>query len=166
MSNSLVLCGFKGCGKSRLGKELAERLGWEFCDTDERLLEETKAASCAALYREIGNAFYEREKEVIVALPVVPKRVIATGGGSLLFPQAVQALRRHGPLVYLHLPWEVLWGRLKALPAFVDHKAPRSSFAAHYKERLPLYRQQATVEIDAEQPDVMKRLIEVANGQQ
>lgn len=35
MDNNIVLIGFMGCGKTSVGKRLAEKMGFEFLDTDE-----------------------------------------------------------------------------------------------------------------------------------
>ena len=52
--SAVFLVGYRGSGKTSVGRVLASRLGWEFADTD-RLVEERSGKSIAALFSEEGE---------------------------------------------------------------------------------------------------------------
>lgn len=57
MSARIFLTGLSGAGKSTVGRLLAERLGWQFLDTD-ALVEEAAGRSVAAIFRDEGEAAF------------------------------------------------------------------------------------------------------------
>ncbi|MFI5334795.1 MAG: shikimate kinase, partial [Chlamydiales bacterium] len=65
---NLILCGFKGSGKTHFGRLLAVRVGLEFIDTDQ-LLEEKFHESCSLLARRVGReTFLSHEADVVTSL--------------------------------------------------------------------------------------------------
>lgn len=95
MSEAIVtLVGLSGSGKSAVGRLLAERLGWPFVDTDQRLASRF-GRPVGTLLREIGEeAFRQAEAEVVrECLSAPPPLVVSTGGGVVTGPAAGE-LRR------------------------------------------------------------------------
>lgn len=149
MKQALVLIGFKHCGKTSVGKLLAQKLAAQFVDTDELLLakyaaESGQVVACSTLYRKLGeSAFRALEKQVITQLTLSGPTVIATGGGVVLDPENVRVLRRLGMVIYLATPYEVLHARLQnqAVPAFMEDV--ETGFASLFQHRQALYRKLA-----------------------
>ena len=56
---AVFLCGFMGCGKSTVGRRLAEKLGRKFIDMDKYI---EKAVGCPITYISVGA---ERESIII-----------------------------------------------------------------------------------------------------
>ena len=109
---NVVLIGFMGTGKSEVGRLLARRLGWSFIDTDRRV-EARERATIAQIFARRGEAYFrEGEARVIAEVAAKPDAVIATGGGAVLKPDNMIHLRRHGWIVSLTAPVEVLLRRL------------------------------------------------------
>jgi shikimate kinase len=144
----LILCGLPGCGKTTLGKTLAQRLRYPFIDTDEEIERAYESdcgrrLSCREIARRHGQEYFRTlEKRVISTLSAFPHSVIATGGGTLLDVENVRRLRSLGTLFYLRVaPAEPLLSRLLAtgMPSYIDPLQPEESFAALIKEREPLY---------------------------
>ncbi len=134
---NFILCGFKGCGKTTLGKMLAEKLGYSFVDTDDLISSDPRG-----LYRQVGEkAFRLAEKKAIATLQSIQNTVVATGGGSILDKETVALLKRIGKIIYLKETKEVLKMRLlqKPYPAFFAGKNVEQEFEAMYAERQPLY---------------------------
>ena len=78
----IVLIGFMGAGKSSVGRIVAERLGWDFVDTD-AFVEARAGARIAEIFRTSGEAtFREWESRVIGELAARTRIVVATGGGA------------------------------------------------------------------------------------
>lgn len=95
----LVLAGYRGTGKTTVGQLLAARLGLPFIDTD-TLVERRAGRSIPEIFADNGQArFRELEREVCAGLARATG-VIATGGGAVLDPANVEALRR-GARVFL-----------------------------------------------------------------
>lgn len=166
--SNLVLCGFKGVGKSHFGKLLAERIGKPFIDTD-RLLEERFSQSCSRLMKTFGkNAFLSFEAEVISSLQGVQNSIIALGGGTLLHPLNATQVLKMGKLIYLSIDKESVKKRLlkDPLPAFVDPHDPDGSFEKMYLEREPLYEKLCTVKLNLEHAteiEILEQLTSYAN---
>lgn len=146
---NIVLFGIKGCGKTTLGKKIAEKLKRAFIDTDALIediyqLNRQGKRTCCEIYEEIGPVgFRTLEYEAIQSLQDVQNSVISVGGGTMLLLENVEALSKHGHLVYLIEDKEVLRKRIFSaprLPAFFDPKDPNGSFERMFEERDDLYR--------------------------
>ena len=95
----VVLIGYRGTGKSTVGRLLADRLGLPFIDTD-TLVEARAGKPIPAIFAADGEeGFHALEREVCAGLAAA-QGVIATGGGAVLDPENVAALR-HGARVFL-----------------------------------------------------------------
>ena len=101
---NLVLIGMPGCGKSTIGKALAERLGKRFVDCDEEI-EKAEGKSIPEIFREVGEqGFRDAESRVIRRASEEQGAVIATGGGAVLREENVRLLRGNGTLLFLDAP--------------------------------------------------------------
>lgn len=109
---NLILTGLMGCGKTTVGRLIADQLGWTLIDTD-RLIEETTGCSIPVLFREKGEAFFRRvEKETIQGLVGRTRTVVATGGGAVLDEGNRRVLQALGLVVYLQTTPEALAARV------------------------------------------------------
>lgn len=93
---NIVLIGMASSGKSTVGKLLAERQERKFYDTD-KLIVERAGIGVAEIFDNYGEAkFREIEREVVSDIAKESGAVIATGGGTSLFPENVKKLRQNG----------------------------------------------------------------------
>lgn len=138
----IYLTGFMGAGKSETGRQLATALGWEFIDLDSRV-EQTSGQPIIELFESLGEAeFRSRERNELAATLRRSRVVVATGGGTLAQPGALELLRGRGLIVWLKLPFAELAQRVEAAgagtrPLYTDRRRARQL----YRERLPFYRQ-------------------------
>jgi shikimate kinase len=148
---SIALVGFMGAGKSAVGRELAERLGIPFVDSDDLIV--AKAGPIAAIFADRGEAgFRALEAEVVmvaVAAAVERACVLALGGGAVLSDAVRGALESLPHVVWLKAPPEELWARVAgggpgARPLAADESTFRSLLVA----REPLYVEVATEVIE------------------
>src|SRR5262245_51897574 len=80
----IFLIGYRGSGKSTVGRVLAGRLGWEFIDAD-AVLEERYGNTIREIFAAEGETgFRNKESAVLADLCTRAKTVIATGGGVIL----------------------------------------------------------------------------------
>jgi hypothetical protein len=79
----IVLTGFMGSGKSTVGPLVARRLGWNFVDVDDVIVEETGMA-ISDFFAVHGEApFRDREHATIARLAAGEALVLALGGGAI-----------------------------------------------------------------------------------
>ena len=99
--NNIVLCGFMGCGKSTVGRNLARKTGKRFIDMD-AYIEKKTGKKISEIFAEQGeDGFREIEHGVCEELAGKSNMVIATGGGTVLDPENTRALKREGKLIFL-----------------------------------------------------------------
>jgi shikimate kinase len=97
----LALVGYRGTGKTTVGRMLAERLGWGFADADHEV-EARAGRTVARIFAEDGEAaFRDWEERVIAELTSRPNLVLATGGGAVLREANRAALRSFGFVAWL-----------------------------------------------------------------
>ena len=131
---NLILTGMPGVGKTTIGKILAKRLGREFVDCDDVIVGKA-GCDIPTIFAEQGEkAFRDLETEVIRELSVTGGKVIAPGGGAILRPENVAALKSNGRIIFLDRP-------LSSITATEGRplSANREALEARYRERYPIY---------------------------
>jgi shikimate kinase len=117
---NIVLIGYRGSGKSSLGKRLAAKLWLDFVDTD-ALITQRAGKTIREIFASQGEpAFRQMEADVIRELAAKDKQVIATGGGIVLNPANIAALKQNGKIIWLKATPKVLWERIQADTASAD----------------------------------------------
>ena len=155
---NLILFGFKSCGKTTLGKKIAQRLDRPFIDTDslvEQLYFEQTAQQLPfrEIFKSVGaDAFRALESDVLQQLKASQYVVIAVGGGLVLDPHNVAILAKLGKLVYLKVSKRIIKKRIlnAELPVYLDPADPEGSFEKIYRERRIKYEKINAVSIDLE----------------
>ena len=98
---NIVLIGMPGTGKSLIGKLLAELTGKTLQDTDAKIEEEAEMTIPEIFEKEGEAGFRDRESAICKKLGKERNLIIATGGGAILRPENVAALRQNGTLVHI-----------------------------------------------------------------
>lgn len=153
----LALVGYRGTGKSTIGRLLAEQLRRPFVDADD-LIVDRAGRTIKAIFEESGEPVF-RDWEERVLREVAddhPSAVLATGGGAILRESNRRLLRSFGLVVWLRADPEELARRLEA-DAMARHDRPSLTSAGTLQEirdvlefRAPLYRATAHVEVDTQ----------------
>ena len=151
---NLILIGYRGCGKSTVGRLVARRLGWRFIDTDE-LIEKASGRSIASIFTADGEpAFRELERWAIEQAVEGSRRVIAVGGGAVLSEANRHRLGAAGLCIWLTAPPEELHSRLQSDPRSPSQRPPLTDLGGLEEvrrllaARAPLYRAVADRIID------------------
>lgn len=115
MDNNIVLIGFMGCGKTSVGKRLAEKMGFEFLDTDE-YIEKKENRKVSDIFAKEGEEYFRNaETNSIKELLHLAKRtIIATGGGMPLREENRGLLKELGLVLYLKANKDITIKRLKS----------------------------------------------------
>jgi shikimate kinase len=110
--NSLVLIGFPGSGKSTVGRRLAAKLGMAFIDLD-LYIEEKYHTAVPLLFQKYGEpAFRALEYAALCEVLAKDGVVIATGGGTPCYGDAMAKINECAHSIYLKLTEEQLVERL------------------------------------------------------
>jgi shikimate dehydrogenase len=111
----IVFCGFRGTGKTEIGKIVAGRTGLPFLDTDD-LIELKTGRSIPDIFHEDGEErFRDEERKVIASLPA-GDAVVSTGGGVVTDPANMEHLRRDSTMVVLYADIDTIEARLSRKP--------------------------------------------------
>jgi shikimate kinase len=166
---NVVLIGFRGSGKSTVGKALAERLGREFIDCDAWIEKHTEL-SIREIFEKHGESHFRTlESKAISELSAMDGKVIATGGGAALKYQNMQVFKRNGgKIFFLEVGAETAFARIQGdestrsrRPALTE-KDPFTEVKEQIEIRRPYYLKGAdvTVETDARPiDDVVKEIL-------
>ena len=151
MASNIIFIGFMGCGKSSIGRRVAQRLGHQFLDSDD-LISARSEMSISDIFALEGEAgFRARETAELQALAGASKIVLATGGGAILNPVNRDLFHQLGLVIWLHADAETLFeraSRSRKRP-LLEVENPRSTFIHLLESRLPLYGGTADLKIDA-----------------
>lgn len=151
---NIVLIGFRGTGKTVVGKTLAQRLCREFIDADD-YLEEKAGKSIAKVFAEGGEAaFRKMEREIIEELSSRDGIILAAGGGAVLDERNVKNLKKNGLIFLLEADADTIERRLASdkktgsqRPPLTD-KSFREEIRSLLEFRKPYYEKTADHKIN------------------
>lgn len=146
-TNSLVLIGMPGSGKSTLGAMLAEALIKSFIDTDV-LIEQQTQQTLQDIVDKQGYMALRQVEEKVLLQSHYTDHVIATGGSAVYSKAAMEHLGNLGLIIFLDVSHDELEQRIGNMNSRGLARQPHQSFAALFDERRPLYVQYADVIID------------------
>ncbi len=108
----IYLIGYMGCGKSTIGRKIADLMGISFVDLD-KFIEERYFKSVPAIFAEEGEErFREKERAALLEVSEFENIVIGTGGGAPCFFDNMEVMNSQGVTVYIAPDTEVLATRL------------------------------------------------------
>jgi len=112
LQNHVFLIGFMGCGKTTIGKLLADQLKVQFIDTDS-LIKERTHLSIPEIFSKWGEGkFRELEEQAIESIVSFPPSVISLGGGAILSKENRSIIFNSGLSIYLKWRRKTLYERL------------------------------------------------------
>lgn len=153
---NVVLTGFMATGKTTVGRLVAERLGYEFVDTD--ALIEDRHGPIPQIFLEYGEDEFRRlEREVAAELAGRDGLVVATGGRMLVDPVNAEVLGATGDVFCLTATVDTIVERLTAAgtdtrPMLAGHDL-RTRVADLLAERADAYARFTQVPTDDRTPD-------------
>jgi shikimate kinase len=138
---NIILIGFMGTGKSTIGRILAERLGYQFIDTDAKI-EVEQGKTVGKIFETEGEAYFrDLEAKLAFELSANNYQVISTGGGFVLNPRNITVFKPEGTIVAFTAPARIIYERVKGdvqrpLLAAAD---PLARISELLLERAPFY---------------------------
>lgn len=144
-TGNIILIGMPGCGKSTLGRKLAEALNRPFVDTD-ALIEEAAGRPIPEIFATDGEeVFRAYETDAVKRAGMMSGAVIATGGGVVTRERNYAPLSQNGSIVFIKRD-------LSKLPTKGRPLSQANPLEEMYARRLPLYRRFADMEISNNGP--------------
>lgn len=150
---SLVLVGLMGCGKTSVGRKLAQRLGLPFVDADEEI-ERAANKSIAEIFAEHGEPYFrDGERRVIARLLRSGPQVLATGGGAYMNEITRAAVCDAGISIWLKAELPLLMKRVskRANRPLLKSSDPEATMRRFIEVRYPVY---ALADVTVESRDV------------
>lgn len=156
LSVSLILIGYRGSGKTTVGRLLGRRLGWAFVDSDD-LIVGRAGKTIRQIFAEDGEArFRDLEAQVVAEVAALKDHVIAVGGGALGRKEnraAIQAGEHH--VVYLRCHARELLKRIGGDPKTAQSRPHLTALGGGIEEieqvlagREPIWREVMSAELD------------------
>lgn len=152
-----------GSGKTTLGRNLAERLGFDFFDSD-AIIQERTGVDIPTIFEFEGEAgFRKREKEIIDELTQKKRIILATGGGVILDPDNRHNLSSRGFVIYLYCSVDHQFERTardRNRP-LLRTSNPKARLQDLMQQREPLYREVADFVLPTEGRSVHSSLQQI-----
>jgi shikimate kinase len=151
-ARSVVLVGMPGCGKSAIGRRLANRLELPFVDADDEI-ELAAGKAITDIFKEHGEPYFrDGERKVIARILNSGSRVLATGGGAFMSGETRDNIRNKAVSVWLKAELPLLLRRvLKRNNRPLLERDPEGVMRALVETRYPVY---ATADITVESRDL------------
>jgi shikimate kinase len=151
-ADNIFLIGPMGSGKSAVGRQLAERLGLEFVDSDAEIESRTGVDIPYIFEREGEAGFRVREREVLDLLTRRERVLVATGGGAILDADTRERLRSRGCVVYLRasVGQQLARTRRNRSRPLLNTDDPRGTLERLMQQRAALYDETADLTVDTD----------------
>jgi len=153
LSDSIILIGPMGSGKTSTGRILAKQLGYDFVDTDDEVIKST-GVSIAYVFDVEGEAgFRQREYHALMKFSDNKELVIATGGGIITHDKSRTIIQDHKSVVYLKTSIEKQIERATVSdkrPLLIDTD-PASKLQELMLTREPLYEEISDIKINTDE---------------
>lgn len=148
---TIFLCGFMGCGKTTVGKLAAKKLGCNFYDTDE-LIVENQGMSIPEIFAQKGEPYFRQIEADIVKSMCGKSAVISCGGGAMINSDTAKAVADLGEkIVFLDVDFDTCYERISCdsnRPIVVNNT--KEQLKAIFDERHEIYLKNSTVQIKAD----------------
>lgn len=168
---NLVLIGYRGTGKSTVGKILARKLGRTVVSTDAEIVKRANL-SVPDIVKQFGwDHFRDLESAVCRDVAAQDQLIIDTGGGAILRPENVEALRKTGTLIWLTATVDTITRRIGGdtqRPSLTGTKSFTDEIREVLNERTPKYQAAAAHVVSTDgisSAQVADRILQLTSGQ-
>jgi shikimate kinase len=139
---NIVLMGYRGTGKSTVGRLLAARLGRELVSTDAEIIKRAQHSIPEIVAQKGWEYFRDLESDICREFAGRDQLVIDTGGGAILSAQNVEALKKNGTVFWLTASVETIVKRIggdNQRPSLTGTKSFVDEIQDVLRERTPKY---------------------------
>jgi len=164
---NIVLIGYRGTGKSMVGKLLAARLGMPCICMDTQIVQRAGMSIPEIVEKYGWPIFRDMESELARELAKLDKSIIDTGGGIIERPENIEALKTNARIFWLKASVDTIVLRIQdgvERPALISGKAFTEEVAEVLERRISKYKSAAQYKIDTDDltpKQVADRIIEI-----
>ena len=149
---NIIILGMPMSGKTTIGKIVAEKLHFTFCDTDE-LIGEKNNISISKIIEQYGEEYFRQyEQELIRDYMSTDSLVISIGGGAVNM-KTIEMIKKYRYRVWLKCPIERLVSRYKpnkqTRPLLYNTTNIKRDLKFSLSERMPFYSECANIVINS-----------------
>ena len=113
LSQPIVFVGMMGCGKTSIGRIIAEKLNLEFFDTDKEI-EDNLDLSVKEIFENYGEEFFRRKEYNIFKLLNTKGQILISAGGGAFCEKKIHALIKKSFIsVWLDVNENTIFNRLR-----------------------------------------------------
>ncbi len=145
--NNITFIGMAGCGKSTIGKGIADKLNISFVDTDTQI-EEKHGLSLEQIKNKYGYKFLRKEEEEVILNLNISFKVISTGGSAIYSSKSMDHLKTFSKIIYIDTPLEIIIERIDIGQERGLAVPDGLTITEVYNQRKPLYEKYARCTID------------------
>lgn len=159
----VVLIGFRGSGKTAIGKELSRKLKWDYISTDNLVEEQIHSPISDFVKKEGWPAFRRLEKEAIRGLQGIKEAVIDCGGGVVEDPQNMSCLEENSLVVWVDAALKDILTRLQNDDdrPLLNQADMQKDIEYNYRRREPLYRRYSQLQVNTSRVDLQSACREI-----
>ena len=132
---NIVLIGMPSSGKTTIGKAIAETLDKTFVDIDDEIEQVLQIPIAEYLNETTEEEFRNIEEMVVARIAKETGKVIATGGGTILRQQNIDALRANGKIIFIDRPLHLLQATTNR-PLSSQQEQLQTLYEARYEKYL------------------------------
>ncbi|MFC1858161.1 shikimate kinase [Thermodesulfobacteriota bacterium] len=164
---NIVLIGYRGSGKSVVGKLVSERLRIKCITMDARIVEKAGKSIPDIVENHGWTTFRDMESEVATELAKLDNIIIDTGGGIIERPENIDVLQANSCIIWLKASVGVIVSRIQEgteRPSLTGGKSFTEEVAEVLERRTPKYMSAAQYQIDTDQltpEQVADRIIKI-----
>ena len=149
MTRHIFLIGMPGCGKSSLGRRVANNLRLPYRDTDSMVIQGAGCGTVTELFERYGeDAFRVAETNVLIQLTREEPAIISTGGGMVMREHNRAIMRNHGLIVLIDRPLDQILSDIKLDRRPLLAQKGLGEVERLYHERIDTYRSAADFVLD------------------
>ena len=154
MPCNLILIGYRCCGKTCVGKRLADLLSYDFVDTDVCIESDCRSSIDRLVADKGWPCFRQKETQILEQIILGNNQVIATGGGMVLAPENRALMKTHGFVIWLAADVTTIVQRLEADPQTRANRPRFTTWSLKNEtkdilaQRIPFYEALADMTVD------------------
>ena len=165
IKNRLVLIGYRGTGKTTVGKKLSQLLEWDYVSIDELIEEEVGMTILNFVSKKGWEEFRKIEKKVIAGLRNVSRAVIDCGGGVVEDEKNMAALVPKSWVAWVDAEKSDIYQRLQRAGdrPLLEQTDLMMDIEIYYDYRLPLYKKNSDIYVNSSSDSVEDICVKIMN---
>lgn len=164
-ANNIILIGFMGSGKTSVGRQLADRMGYLFKDTDE-MISAKENMDIQGIFHSYGEEYFRGLETSLLEtiMDNIDRTVLATGGGIPIRDRNVKLLHIMGHVIYLRTSRSTIVDRLSGDTSrpLLKGKNLSTKVESLLSSRASIYERAADIIIDTDDKsidDIIKEIL-------